>query len=161
MRRHVFVKATVVAAISGTVGSSVATLLFALRLSPLRAASVHDEVLKLSGRRCHLLIGLSFGVDQGSSRSHRTRGGDRASPRSSLLLRSLELSISGHHPPFTRREVSLASPLSCSVREAVSVVEWLIDLPGDPQAMQERRELAGHGHHGPFLGVLAAALGDL
>ena len=40
MRRHVFVKATVVAVISDTGGSPLATLPFALRLSPLRAASV-------------------------------------------------------------------------------------------------------------------------
>jgi len=47
MRRYVFVKASVVAAISPIEGSSVATLPFALRLNPLRAASVHDEVRTL------------------------------------------------------------------------------------------------------------------
>jgi hypothetical protein len=85
----------------------------------------------LSDRRCYLLIGLSFLVDQASWRSHRTQG-DRASYQARYrgtsaiyLWACILLSL-----------VSYASPLSCSVREALSVVERLIDLPADPQVVQ-------------------------
>ena len=46
------------------------------------------------------------------------------------------------------------------------VVERVVDLPAHPQAVQEHREqehreLPGHGHHRPFLCVLASPSGYL
>jgi hypothetical protein len=123
--KALIVKATVVAAISGTVGSSVATLPFALRLSPLRAASVHDEVRTLGPAL--LSVDRSFlpGRPRLVAQSPDPgRSGERNSLAGSFSYLSLGIIL--------LILVSYASPLSCSVREALSIVERLIDLPADP-----------------------------
>jgi hypothetical protein len=43
----------------------------------------------------------------------------------------------------------------------IGVVEWFVDLPAHPQAVQEHGELPSHGHHRPLLGVLATPGGYL
>src|SRR5215211_2219887 len=59
---------------------------------------------------------------------------------------------------------SLASLLLLLSRPASGdpgVAQWLVNFRVDPQTVQEHRELSRHGHRRPFLGVLAAARGDL
>ena len=43
----------------------------------------------------------------------------------------------------------------------IGVVERIVDLSANPQAVQEYTELSGHGYHRPFLGVLPAPRGYL
>ena len=62
-------------------------------------------------------------------------------------------------PPLVLHGPPLSSllPLLAPMR----VVERIVDLSGNPQAVQEHTELPRHGHHRPFLGVLASARGYL
>ena len=60
----------------------------------------------------------------------------------------------GLHLLFARLTHGLSS--SRLLRLApMRVVEWVVDLPAHPQAVQEHRELPRCGHHRPLLGVLA------
>ena len=53
---------------------------------------------------------------------------------------------------LARRLSSSRFPLLAAVR----VVERIVDLSRNPQAVQEHAELPSHGHRRPFLRVLAA-----
>ena len=52
---------------------------------------------------------------------------------------------------------ALRGPGLCLAR----VVERFVNLTRNPEAVQQHGELPRHGHHGPLLGVLAAAHGEL
>ncbi len=51
--------------------------------------------------------------------------------------------------------------LSCLSFGEMGAVQGVVELSGEPQTMQQHRELASYRHHRPFLGSLAATLGYL
>jgi hypothetical protein len=40
-------------------------------------------------------------------------------------------------------------------------VEWLIDLSGEPQVVEQDCQLASHSHNSPFLRVISSPFGHL
>jgi hypothetical protein len=59
---------------------------------------------------------------------------------------------------FFGRRLIVVGLLGHSAFGPLCVVERLVELSRDPQAVQEHREFASHGHRRSFLGVLAAAI---
>ena len=73
------------------------------------------------------------------------------SPRAAVVLSSPPLCSSSHH--FCSSRLLLLAP--------IGVVERVVDLPANPQAVQEHTELPSHGHRRSFLCVLGSPRGYL
>src|SRR5215216_4400018 len=139
-------------------------------LTLLVARCTMRSVFSVNLRRCDLPIGLSFRVDQvriaqspleirsaiGQAVACATLPWGRC--RAGIFTSSLSLSLSlGSllHRGF------LSSLSRLLLLAPMGVVEWLVDLSGHPQAVQEHRELSRHRHCRSFLSVLASASCDL
>ena len=57
--------------------------------------------------------------------------------------------------------VCLSSDLLSQGPREPGIAQRLVDLPGDPEVVQQHGKLPGYRYHRPLLGVLAAALRDL
>jgi hypothetical protein len=120
-----------------------------------------DPSFRTNRRRCDLRIGLSAPrewVDQvhvAQSPYARSEAIGHAG--------AVRLDLGGlrrDHHLLLCSSVSLL-PLGRPASEAVGVTQRLVDLSAHPQTVQQHRELPRHGHHRPFLGVLAPAGGYL